>query len=190
MVKITGIACGLGIQGSGWVAAHELVVTNAHVVAGEPMSGQTVTTANGSTFSAQVVAVDASNDVALLRVPGLPLAALRIASSHRSHSSVVLIGYPRDGPLTAVAGRAGPAVDVLAPNAYGAHIGERSVVPLRGVLRHGDSGGPVITPSGHVAAMMFAADEHGGGGFGVPLDPIRNLIAHPGRPSGTGPCIS
>jgi hypothetical protein len=101
---------------------------------------------------------------------------------------VVLIGYPHDGRLAVFPGRAGSATTVIAPNAYGSDVGPRSVMPLRGILRHGDSGGPVITPDGRVTAMMFAAEAHGDGGFGVPLDPIRSLIAHP-RLAGTGPCI-
>ncbi len=35
VVRVLGTACGLGIEGSGWVAGPGLVVTNAHVVAGE-----------------------------------------------------------------------------------------------------------------------------------------------------------
>ena len=32
VVRIRGIACGLGVEGSGWIVRRELVVTNAHVV--------------------------------------------------------------------------------------------------------------------------------------------------------------
>ena len=35
VVKIQGTACGLGVEGSGWIARDGIVVTNAHVVAGQ-----------------------------------------------------------------------------------------------------------------------------------------------------------
>jgi S1-C subfamily serine protease len=56
-------------------------------------------------------------------------------------------------------------------------------------VRHGDSGGPVVDRSGHVVAMMFAATEAGGGGFGVSMDDIRNALASPERRADTGPCV-
>src|SRR3954453_14294300 len=51
VVKILGTACGLAVQGSGWVATPSLVVTNAHVVAGE--DDTTVQTDGGSAHDAQ-----------------------------------------------------------------------------------------------------------------------------------------
>jgi S1-C subfamily serine protease len=88
-----------------------------------------------------------------------------------------------------VPGRAGQPVTALAPGAYGGSVRPRTVVPLRGLLEHGDSGGPVVDRRGRVVAMMFAADKGGGGGFGVPLEAIRTALgsAH-GRVS-SGPCI-
>ena len=66
----------------------------------------------------------------------------------------MLIGYPENGPLTAVAGRAGAPITALAPDAYGRHIHPRTVVPLRGVLRHGDSGGPVVNNQGDLIGVV------------------------------------
>ncbi|HEY3766058.1 MAG TPA: CvpA family protein [Gaiellales bacterium] len=189
VVRIEGTACGLDIQGSGWVIRPGIVVTNAHVVAGE--HDAEVEVPNGPTLTGTPIAVDAGNDVALLRVPGLPAPPLRMSARPPSGAAAVLIGYPENGPLTAVAGRAGGPITALAPNAYGQHIHARSVVPLRGVLRHGDSGGPVVNRSGQVVAMMFAADEGGGvaGGFGVPLGPIRHALGLIGGHVDAGPCL-
>jgi uncharacterized membrane protein required for colicin V production len=189
VVEVVGTACSLGIQGSGWVIRPGLVVTNAHVVAGE-QNGQTVN-ADGHVYASHVVAVDSGNDVALLRVPGLPSRPLKMASSEPSGAAVAMLGYPEGGPLHVVAGRSGHVTEVLSPNAYGSHDHLRAVVPLRGVLRHGDSGGPVVNSSGQVVAMMFAADTHGQGGFGVPLDAIRSLASgHLNRGVYAGPCTS
>ena len=79
VVKLQGTACGLGVEGTGWIAADGLVVTNAHVVA-----GQSDTTAqlrgNGPQLAAHAVAFDPRNDIAILRVSGLGGRALQLAS--------------------------------------------------------------------------------------------------------------
>lgn len=189
VVRIEGTACGLNIQGSGWVLRPGIVVTNAHVVAGEHEAQ--VEAPGGVSLTGIPIAVDPGNDVALLRVAGLRPPPLRLSPTSPSGGGAILIGYPEDGPLTAVAGRAGTAVTALAPNAYGTHVHARTVVPLRGLLRHGDSGGPVVNRAGQVVAMMFAADEGGGiqGGFGVPLAAIRNALTLIGPHPNTGPCL-
>jgi len=52
-VRVLGSACGLGVEGSGWVAGPGLVVTNAHVVAGE--EDITVSVDGGSELDATAV---------------------------------------------------------------------------------------------------------------------------------------
>ncbi len=189
VVRIEGNACDLAIQGSGWVVRPGIVVTNAHVVAGERHAA--VEVPGGPTLDGYPVAVDAGNDVAVLRVPGLRARPLRLSPRPPDGGAAILIGYPENGPLTAVAGRAGSPVTALAPDAYGRHVHARTVVPLRGVLRHGDSGGPVVNRAGQVVAMMFAADEGGGvaGGFGVPLGAIREALTTMHAHARTGPCL-
>lgn len=189
VVRIEGSACGLNIQGSGWVLRPGIVVTNAHVVAGE--QDAQVEVPNGPTLTGIPIAVDPGDDVALLRVDKLRPPPLRLSHRAPSGAGAILIGYPENGPLTAVAGRAGSPVTALAPDAYGQHIHARTVVPLRGVLRHGDSGGPVVNRAGQVVAMMFAADEGGGiaGGFGVPLQAIRHALLEIHAHADTGPCL-
>jgi len=187
VVRVQGTACGLGIQGSGWVVRPGIVVTNAHVIAGE--HDIVVQPSGAGTYRAFPIAVDAGNDVAVLRVHGLPLPRVPISPKDPSGGAVAMIGYPQNGPLRSVPGRAGQPVTALAPGAYGGSVRPRTVVPLRGLLEHGDSGGPVVDRRGRVVAMMFAADKGGGGGFGVPLEAIRSALgsAH-GRVS-SGPCI-
>ncbi|HEU0195253.1 MAG TPA: CvpA family protein [Gaiellales bacterium] len=191
VVRITGESCGLGVEGSGWVVAPGLVVTNAHVVAGEERPSTTVHTLHSRRdLTATVVAMDVGNDIAVLRVPGLQVRPLRMASSDPSDTHVALIGYPHDGPLKIVSGTAGSPITALAADARGEHPHLRSMVPLRGDLEHGDSGGPVVAGNGRVVAMMFAADTSGGGGFGVPLSAIRAVLAGKlGHAVSTGGCI-
>src|SRR5262245_4658565 len=82
VVRVTGIACGLGVEGSGWVARPGLVVTNAHVVAG--IDAPRVDAPNGRAFVSTVVAFDSTNDLAVLRVRGLPAPPLALAQPERS----------------------------------------------------------------------------------------------------------
>jgi hypothetical protein len=100
----------------------------------------------------------------------------------------VLLGYPQDGPLTAVPGTAGHATKVFASDAYGRRARLRTVVPLRGTVQRGDSGGPVVNESGRVVAMMFAASTDGRGGFGVPTSEIEDALASELKALEPGPC--
>jgi S1-C subfamily serine protease len=187
VVKIYGTACGLGIQGSGWVVRRDLIATNAHVIAGEHDTN--VQAPNGQSLSAQVVYVDTQNDVALLRVEGLRTAPLAVTSTGDYPVSVVILGYPRDGALVGVAATAGAPRTVIAPNAYGRHTGPRSVVPLRGTVEPGESGGPVVDSDGGVVAMIFGGAKDGGNGFAVPVSVVRDALPEATGPVASGPCI-
>jgi S1-C subfamily serine protease len=153
VVKVEGTSCGLGVQGSGWVVRDDLVATNAHVVSGQ--DDTTVLTPGGQSRDATVVYLDGGNDVALLHVAGLAPAPLRIDRSDAFPRAVALLGYPRDGPLTATAWTAGAPRSVLAPDAYERRVAPRVVVPLRGRVQPGESGGPVVDRRGRVLAMIF-----------------------------------
>jgi S1-C subfamily serine protease len=187
VVKIYGTACGLGIQGSGWVVRRDLIATNAHVIAGEHDTN--VQAPNAQSLSAQVVYVDTQNDVALLRVEGLRTAPLAVTSTGDYPVSVVILGYPRDGALVGVAATAGAPRTVIAPNAYGRHAGPRSVVPLRGTVQPGESGGPVVDSDGGVVAMIFGGAKDGGNGFAVPVSVVRDALPDATGPVASGPCI-
>ena len=187
VVKIHGTACGLGIQGSGWVVRRDLIATNAHVIAGE--HDTSVLAPNGQSLSAQVVYVDPTNDIALLRVQSLQTAPLAATSTKDYPVNVVLMGYPRDGALIGVAATAGPPRTVLAPNAYGRHLGPRSVVALRGRVQPGESGGPVVDANGGIVAMIFGGAENGSAnGFAVPVSVVEDAVPNATRPVSSGPC--
>jgi S1-C subfamily serine protease len=186
VVRILSIACGTGVQGSGWVVSRGLVATNAHVIAGAEQTQ--VAAPSGQVVQARPVYVDAKDDVALLAVTGLRLRSLRVAGELPSEDEVVLLGYPHDGPLTGTAGTAGKPVKVFAPDAYGGRPRLRTVVPLRGVVERGDSGGPVVNADGEVVAMMFAATRNGEGGFGVPVAEVEAGLGAGARPVSPGPC--
>jgi S1-C subfamily serine protease len=185
VVRVLGTACGLGIEGTGWVVRPGLVVTAAHVVAGE--TDTTVTPLSEPTRPAQAVAFDPHNDVAVLRVPGLAARPLRLVDP-RAGTSVAIIGYPENGPFDAVPGRIGSTATVLSQDAYGHGPVSRTVTSLSGAVRHGDSGGPAVDASGAVQTTVFAARTNGGGGYGVPASLIRRALSRARGPVSTGPC--
>jgi S1-C subfamily serine protease len=192
VVRVVGTACGLGIEGSGWVAAPGLVVTNAHVVAGE--SDTRVQIGGGSPgLPAEAVDFDPHDDVAVLRVAGLGLHSLGMAASAPSGSPAAILGYPEDGPFNAQPARVGQTLDVQTDNAYGQGPIQRLVTQLRGLVRPGNSGGPVVNSSGQVVATVFAAIASGSGhgGFAIPNSLVRAQLARAQSRSGpvrTGPC--
>jgi Trypsin-like peptidase domain/Colicin V production protein len=188
VVRVTGIACGLGVEGSGWVATPGLVVTNAHVVAG--ILRPRVDTAGGSAFASTVVAFDVTNDLAVLRVPGLGARPLPVAVPERG-ASVALVGYPRNGPLTRTPARLGGTADVLSRDAYGRGPITRQVTAIRGAVEPGSSGGPGIDTQGRVRTTVFARRPRETGGYGIPIDLVRKIVAEAGpQPVAATDCTS
>jgi uncharacterized membrane protein required for colicin V production len=186
VVRIIGTACGLGIEGSGWVAAPGTVVTAAHVVAGEH---DTAVNPFGSTakLAARAVAFDATNDVAVLRVTGLSARPLALVDA-RPGAEVAVLGYPEDGPFDAAPARIGSTIFAVMDDAYGRGPFGRTVTTFRGTARHGDSGGPAVDGNGAVETTVFAARVGGNGGFGVPSSIVRKALANTQGPVSTGPC--
>jgi S1-C subfamily serine protease len=187
VVKIEGLSCGLGAQGSGWVVRRNLVATNAHVIAGQ--RDTRVLAPSGQTLRARPVYVDGTNDVALLRASGLAAAPLAVDRKGFFPRPVVLLGYPHDGPLLASAATAGEARTVFAPDAYRRRVRSRQVVPLRGRVQPGESGGPVVDRRGSVVAMIFGGTRRGRGGFAVPVELVLRGVQGRLRPVASGPCL-
>jgi S1-C subfamily serine protease len=186
VVRVLGTACGLGISGSGWVAAPGVVVTAAHVVAGES-STSVIDPVSDKRLSAQAVAFDPRNDVAVLRVAGLGARPLAMVEPEPDRL-VGIVGYPLNGPLDIEAGRIGKTARVLTDDAYGKGPVDRTITSLSGVIRHGNSGGPAIDNQGRVQAMVFATKIGEPGGYGVPAEVVRKALAAARRPVSTGEC--
>jgi S1-C subfamily serine protease len=188
-VRVLGTACGLGIEGSGWVAAPGVVVTNAHVVAGE---SDTIVQAEGvgPKLSATAIAFDPTDDVAVLRVSGLAAPPLVLGPDPRAGTAGAVIGYPLDGPLDIEPGRVGATVTAISQDAYGQGPIQREITSLRARVRSGNSGGPIVDAAGHVLTTVFAATVGAGpaGGYGVPNDRVRAVLATAHGAVGTGPC--
>ncbi|MFI5005565.1 MAG: MarP family serine protease [Solirubrobacterales bacterium] len=189
VVRVLGTACGLAIEGSGWVARPEEVLTNAHVLAGE---SDTTVEIEGSPpgLPAQAIAFDPTDDLAVLRVPGLALPALSLLPSPPAGRAGAILGYPENGPFDVRSGRIGPTQQVLTQDAYGRGPVSRLLTPLRGLVRPGNSGGPVVDSAGAVLTTVFAGTTGSGppGGYGVANATVAHVLETAGAPVGTGPC--
>ena len=197
VVRILGTACGLAIEGSGWVAAPGVVVTNAHVIAGE--QDTSVQDGGGSpSMAARALAFDPIDDVAVLGVPGLNAPALGLVQSPSLGTAGAILGYPENGPLRVTPGRIGRTQTVLTDDVYGRGPVSRVLTPLRGVVRPGNSGGPLVDSGGHVLTTVFAGTVNSGprGGYGVANATVSSALAqaiaraNAGEQVSTGPCTA
>ncbi|HYM54724.1 MAG TPA: MarP family serine protease [Solirubrobacteraceae bacterium] len=197
VVRVIGTACGLAIEGSGWVAEPDVVVTNAHVVAGE----QDTTVEVGGRppgLTAQPIAFDPTDDIAVLRVRELGLPVLSLDGSSASGTPGAILGYPGNGPFDVQPGRIGRTQTVSTQDAYGHGPVSRLLTPLRGLVRPGNSGGPLVDVNGGVLTTVFAGTVGGrpAGGYGVANATIATLLREAGaRVNGssevsTGPCAA
>ena len=169
-VKVVAVGCGEVQEGSGFLAARGLVVTNAHVVAGT----QSVRVEDSVGFhDATVELFDPEFDLAILRVPGLSEPPLSIdpGTVGRATKAVVL-GYPEGGPLAA--DRAGVRSEILATglDIYGENPTVREVYVIQALVRPGNSGGPLVEPDGVVIGVVFSRSPTG--------DDVGYALASPG----------
>jgi S1-C subfamily serine protease len=157
VVKVVGVApsCSRRIEGSGFVFASEHVLTNAHVVAG--VQSPTVEV-DGQERDATVVLYDPDRDVAVLDVPGMQVPRLRFATTPASRGdSAIILGYPEDGPFFVGPARVRDRENIRGPNIYDNNTVTRGAYTVRGDVRSGNSGGPLLSPAGTVYGMIFAA---------------------------------
>lgn len=193
VVRVVGAACGFAVTGSGWVVAPRLVVTNAHVVAGQQDTAVEQSGA-GERLGARVVHFDPDNDLALLMVKRLEADPIPMHLDAPVGASGAVLGFPEDGPFDARAARLGETREVISEDIYGRSPVTRTVVSMRGLVRHGNSGGPMVDTDGRVALTVFAATVGGTvrGGYGVPNEVVQQAVAalHGRRAVSTGPCVA
>jgi hypothetical protein len=190
VVRILGTACGLGVQGSGWVARQGIVVTNAHVVAGEDDTTVQIQ-GQGPHLAAKAIFFDPHDDIAVLRVSGLgSTPSLRLNENAPTGAEAAVLGFPQNGPFDLEPARLGPTSSVLSDDAYGRGPVRRRITAFRGLVRPGNSGGPVVDSAGRVVTTVFAASVSGPRrtGFGVPDTVVRNALSSARGAVSTGPC--
>jgi S1-C subfamily serine protease len=192
VVKVTGIApsCSRQIDGSGFVYAHERVMTNAHVLAG--VTNPKVE-AEGQNYDATPVYVNDQTDIAVLAVPGLPQVPLSFAAQPvDTGADAIIMGYPGGGPFFVGAARVRDRGEISGPNFRNTGTVTRDVYALYGTVRAGNSGGPLFDPEGHVLGVVFAsAITDPNTGYALTVSEVANAATQGATAQArvdTGPC--
>ena len=192
-VKVEGQACDRIYEGSGFAAGPDLIVTNAHVVAGESPGNTEVLLPNGRLIPATVVMFDPNRDIALLSVRGLGEAPLSLAAPQVGQVGAVF-GHPNgQDPLATTPARVAQEETAVGQDIYDSHTTRRQVLVLASALAHGDSGGALVNTSGTVMGVAFAISaDQSGTSYALNSSELRAALTEPRSASGTstGPCLT
>lgn len=159
-VRVVVPACGGQQLGSGWVAGNDVVITNAHVVAGGHEGVQIQQQGSEANLNGKVVLFDPDTDIAAIRVTGLTGRVLELDSDDEERGTPgATLGYPGEsgGQLDARPAAIQSRYNAVGRDIYGQSSVTREIYELRSVVRQGDSGGPFVLPDGRVAGVVFAA---------------------------------
>jgi S1-C subfamily serine protease len=193
VLKIRGVAtsCQKVLEGSGFVVAPNRVMSNAHVVAG---SESVTVESEGKTYDATVVSYDPDADISILDVPDLPATPLQFDMQEApTGTDAVVMGYPGGGEFTATPGRIREIIQLNGPDIYHATTVTREVYTIRGTVRQGNSGGPLIDRDGKVLGVVFgAAVDDADTGFVLTSNEVAKQMAKVGNTArvSTDTCIS
>jgi S1-C subfamily serine protease len=175
--------CGRGVEGSGFLYAPNRLMTNAHVVAGVDTPHVIV---NGDEVEARVVEYNPKQDIAVLAVDGLGLPYLHFDFQGDPSQPAAVLGYPEDGPYDVQGARIRTKQRLRSPDIYGGGTVIREVYSLRSLIRPGNSGGPLVSTSGNVLGMIFAAsvtDKETG--YALTSEQLKEAAAQGATASGT-----
>lgn len=156
VLKIRGTnECGRGVEGSGFLFTDNRLMTNAHVVAG--VDDPEVYLGEDHAVSAEVVYYNPDIDIAVLALDSGDTPTLSFDRGAREREGVAILGYPEDGPYDVQPARIRAEQRLRSPNIYGDGAVIREVYSLRGLIRPGNSGGPIVSSAGEVVGVVFAA---------------------------------
>jgi S1-C subfamily serine protease len=173
VVKVVGSTCDSVESGTGWTIQPNVVMTNAHVVAGQ--RDLRLETQDGRTVAAVVLAIDPAADLAVLGAPNLDLAPLAMTATEIGQTGAVF-GHPGGRPLEQSPFRIAARTEAAGRDVYGRQGVTRDLVVLAADIEHGDSGAPLIDAQGQVVAMVFAtAPDRAGVAFAIATDEVTRV---------------
>lgn len=188
-VKVEAAACGRIQDGSGAVIGDELIVTNAHVVAG----GRRITVErypDGDDLTGQLVAFDPDRDLAVLRVPGLARPVLPMTDGSEGDRGAVF-GRPGGGPLRLAPFEIGREVRANGNDIYDKERSQRRVLFISASLAPGDSGAALVNPEGEVIGVAFAiAPDQPNVAYALDISEVEKVLEGDLKGAvSSGPCI-
>ena len=188
-VRVSGVACGVRLQGSGFSPAPDTIVTNAHVVAGTTRTE--VLRPDGRTLPATVTTFDPARDLAVLTVPGLGQPALGVGSAVVGETDAVF-GHPFGRAAVEVSpARVLRRVTTDIGDIYDRPASPRQILVLNAQIDPGDSGAPLVNSAGQVVGVAFAVSNlRPTTAFAVASEELAPVLARPrSGPVSTGPCL-
>lgn len=192
VLRIRGVApkCQKVLEGTGFVIAPDRVMTNAHVVAG---SDSVTVDMGANSYEATVISFNPKEDIAILAVPGLPAQPLAFANSPAEpDTDALVLGYPGGGVFEATPARVRDTINLEGPDIYRNATVTRRVYTIRGTVRQGNSGGPMIDMDGHVLGVVFgAAVDDDDTGYVMTAEEVESQLARIGdtQPVSTDQCV-
>ncbi len=185
VVKIVGQGCGGIVEGTGFIAAPDLIMTNAHVVAG--INKPYITTLFGRNYEARAVFFDPNLDLAILRVDNLSQSPIPISNQiYNNGTQGVILGYPGGGGLTALPASIINQIEATGQNIYGSQTVTRSIYELNANVIPGNSGSPMINSSGQVVAVIFAqSTNYAHVGYALTSPKVANELTRAERSTST-----
>lgn len=191
-VKVLGQACGYVQEGSAFVVGPGALLTNAHVVAGEPATSVVV---GGQQYPATVVYFNPTYDLAVLRTTAPLVASLTLdASTVPSGTQAAVVGYPEDGPLTAAPAAVAAQLTAQGRNIYNEGTVTRQVYQIDANVEPGNSGGPLVDSGGQVIGVVFSrSTAYSGVGYALASPGVRTRVLPAvarTAPVSTGACTS
>lgn len=183
--------CSRRLMGSGFVIDSKHVMTNAHVVAGT--NKVSLDTVEG-VLDAQVVYYNPELDIAVLRSDNLDLPVLPWADEvAQSSDDAIVMGFPESGPFEAAPARIADRITISGPDIYATGRVERESYTVRGTIRQGNSGGPMVDTSGNVLGVVFGASvDNSDIGYALTAQEVRSQVGDASQlatPVDTGQCV-
>jgi S1-C subfamily serine protease len=190
-IRAVAPSCQKELQGSGFVVSDHSVMSNAHVVAGS--NSVTVHDTDGTSYDATVVSYDPRVDIAILDVPGLPAPPLAFANAPAAAGTeAVVMGFPDASSFEATPARIREVINLKGPDIYRTTTVTRQVYTIRGTVRQGESGGPVVDLNGQVLGVVFgAAVDDAETGYALTANEVSGELQNIGNTTAatTGSCI-
>ncbi len=167
--KKEGAGSGVLISTDGYI------VTNNHVVEGA--DELTVTLNDNREFSARIIGTDKATDLALIKIHGKDLPAIKVASSDdiRVGEWVLAIGHPFNLRATVTAGIVSAKARSLGAN------GVEAFIQTDAAINAGNSGGALVNVKGEligINAMLYSqTGNFTGYGFAIPTTIMNKVVA-------------
>lgn len=168
--------------GTGFVISSDgLILTNRHVVSDKTAS-YTVIDNNDKEYEATVMAIDPTNDIALVKIEAsdLPIVELGDSSNLKIGQTVITIGYTLgEYHNTVTKGVVSGLGRAITAGGLSGQSTERleNIIQTDAAINSGNSGGPLVSLDGKVIGINTAVDFSGQSvGFAIPINDAKNDI--------------